>query len=249
MKIVMNDVTLLKDSLDAINGLITEATFDFSPKGLILKAIDPAVVAMTTLNMLPTCFTQFEVDKDVKLTVNLDYFLEVLKRAKQSDKVIIELLNEQGTLKVSMIGNTKKEFTVALLENPDKEQKIPVPQFEGEVIVENDVLREAVKNCQMVSDCATFHADKDKFVISAAGELNNVMQELTKDSPSLKELTFKDKHESKYSLEYLDKIMRGDKVAENTIIRFKNDYLLEIEYKTVDKLSLAFILAPRVDND
>lgn len=249
MKIVINDVTLLRDSLDAISGLINEATFEFSPNGLMLKAIDPAVVAMTVLKMMPTCFTQYDVNSNLKLTVNLDYFLEVLKRIKQSDKTIIELNEDEGTLKVSMIGNMNREFVIALLENPEKEQKIPEPEFEGEVIVDNNVLKEGVKNCQMVSDCATFTANSKKFIISAMGDLNNVKQELTKDSPSLKELTYKKEHVSKYSLEYLDKIIRGDKVADSTIIRFKTDYLLEVEYKSLDKLSLAFILAPRVDND
>ncbi|MBN1923893.1 MAG: DNA polymerase sliding clamp [Nanoarchaeota archaeon] len=249
MKIVMNDVTLLRDSLDAISGLINEATFEFSPKGMVLKAIDPAVVAMTVLQMLPTCFTQYEVPSNVKLTVNLDYFLEVLKRARQSDKVIIELQSETGSLKISMKGSMNREFVVALLENPEKEQKIPVPEFVGEIILDNNVLREAVKNCQMVSDCALFTVTPNKFVISASGDLNNVKQELTKDSPALKNLTYKEEQSSKYSLEYLEKIMRGDKVSEDTRIRFKTNYLMEIEYKTQDKLSLAFILAPRVDND
>jgi len=249
MKIVMNDISLLKDSLDAISGLINEATFEFSPEGLTLKAIDPAIVAMTMLKMLPTCFSQYEIESTVKITVNLDYFLEVLKRVKQSDKVIIELDNAKGVLKVSMRGNMNREFLIALIENPEKEQKVPNPEFEGEIIVDNNVLREAVKNCQMVSDCATFIANNEWFEISASGDLNNVKQELTKDSPFLKQLRYPIEQKSKYSLEYLDKIIRGDKVSEQTIIKFKTDYLLMVEYKTIDKISLTFILAPRVDND
>ena len=148
-----------------------------------------------------------------------------------------------------MKGNLNREFVIALLENPEKEQKIPVPEFVGEVVLDNNVLREAVKNCQMVSDCASFEVTPQSFRISASGDLNNVKHELNKDSPSLKDLTFKEDHSSKYSLEYLEKIMRGDKVSNETRIRFKTNYLLEIEYKMQDKLSLAFILAPRVDND
>jgi proliferating cell nuclear antigen len=245
----MDDVSSLRDSLDAISGLVNEATFEFSPSGLILKAVDPAVVALTVLQMLPTCFTQYEVKSPVKITLNLDYFLEVLKRAKQSDKVIIELQSDKGNIKVSMSGNTKRNFVVALLENPEKEQKIPTPEFAGEIVVENDVMREAVKDCQMVSDCATFKATQTTFTISATGDINQVKHELTKDSPSLKSITFKEEQSSKYSLEYLEKIIRGDKVADETKLKFKTNHLLEVEYKMKDKLSLTFILAPRVDNE
>jgi len=249
MKIVMNDVSLLRDSLDAISGLVNEATFEFTSNGLSLKAIDPAVVAMTILKMMPSCFDQYSLEGDVKLTINLDYLLEVLKRVKSSDKVIIELLSDAGNLKISMVGNFNREFKIGLIENPEKEQKVPSPEFIGQIIIDNNVLRDAVKNCQMVSDCATFSANPKKFSITAAGDLNNVVHDLSKDSPYLKELSVLNEESSKYSLEYLEKIIRGDKVAEQTIIKFKKDYLLQIEYKTPDKLSLTFILAPRVEND
>jgi proliferating cell nuclear antigen len=249
MKIVMNDVSLLRDSLDAISGLVNEATFEFTNNGLSLKAIDPAVVAMTILKMMPTCFDQYDLEGDVKLTINLDYLLEVLKRVKVSDKVIIELVSDAGNLKISMVGNLNREFRIGLIENPDKEQKVPSPEFSGQIIIDNNVLRDAVKNCQMVSDCTTFTASPEKFSITAAGDLNNVVHDLGKDSPYLKELSVLNEEVSKYSLEYLEKIIRGDKVSEETIIKFKKDYLLQIEYKTVDKLSLIFILAPRVEND
>ena len=140
MKIVMNDISLLKDSLDAISGLINEATFEFTSQGLTLKAIDPAIVAMTILKMMPTCFSQYEIESPIKITINIDYFLEVLKRVKSSDKVIIELDNEKGILKVLMKGNMNREFVIALIENPEKEQKVPNPEFEGEIIVDNNVL-------------------------------------------------------------------------------------------------------------
>ncbi|MDD2678960.1 MAG: DNA polymerase sliding clamp [Candidatus Nanoarchaeia archaeon] len=249
MKIVMNDVSLLRDSLDAISGIVNEATFEFTSNGLGLKAIDPAVVAMTILKMAPSCFDQYDLGGDVKLTVNLDYLLEVLKRVKPSDKVIIELIADAGNLKISMIGNLNREFKIGLIENPDKEQKVPAPEFSGQIIIDNNVLRDAVKNCQMVSDCATFSASPEKFSISASGDLNNVVHDLTKDSPYLKELSVLSEESSKYSLEYLEKIIRGDKVSADTIIKFKKDYLLQVEYKTPDKLSLIFILAPRVEND
>ncbi|MDD4353154.1 MAG: hypothetical protein PHN56_01715 [Candidatus Nanoarchaeia archaeon] len=249
MKIVMNDISLLRDSLDAISGLVNEATFEFTSNGLSLKAIDPAVVAMTILKIMPTCFDQYDLEGDVKITINLDYLLEVLKRAKISDKIIIELISDAGNLKISMIGNLNREFKIGLIENPDKEQKVPTPEFSGQIIIDNNVLRDAVKNCQMVSDCATFTANPQKFSITAAGDLNNVVHDLGKDSPYLKELSILNDESSKYSLEYLEKIIRGDKVSEQTIIKFKKDYLLQVEYVTIDKLSLIFILAPRVEND
>ena len=38
-------------------------------------------------------------------------------------------------------------------------------------------------------------------------------------------------------------------IAENVDVFFSQDYPLRLDYKALDKVSLSFILAPRVEND
>ena len=57
------------------------------------------------------------------------------------------------------------------------------------------------------------------------------------------------KHKAKYSLEYLKKMISGSKLADKVSLQFNTDYPLKIQYTVLDKLSMSFILAPRVDND
>ena len=57
------------------------------------------------------------------------------------------------------------------------------------------------------------------------------------------------KVKSKYSIEYLKKMVAGSKLSEKVEIHFNKDYPLRLDYKEVDKVQLSFILAPRVEND
>jgi hypothetical protein len=50
-------------------------------------------------------------------------------------------------------------------------------------------------------------------------------------------------------VEYLKKMVQGGKLADRVIINFNKDYPLKLSYISVDKVSLSFILAPRVEND
>ncbi|MBS3164526.1 DNA polymerase sliding clamp, partial [Candidatus Woesearchaeota archaeon] len=59
----------------------------------------------------------------------------------------------------------------------------------------------------------------------------------------------KSKARSKYSVEYLKKMVPAAKLADSVQIKFSQDYPLMLDYKVIDKVSLSFILAPRVDND
>ena len=54
---------------------------------------------------------------------------------------------------------------------------------------------------------------------------------------------------SKYSIEYLKKIVKGGKLSNMAEISFNKDYPLKVEFKEVDKVMMSFILAPRVEND
>ena len=44
-------------------------------------------------------------------------------------------------------------------------------------------------------------------------------------------------------------MMQGAKLADMVQVKFSKDYPLKIEYIVQNKVELAFVLAPRVDND
>jgi DNA polymerase III sliding clamp (beta) subunit (PCNA family) len=53
---------------------------------------------------------------------------------------------------------------------------------------------------------------------------------------------------SRYSLEYLQKFIKGAKLSEKTVLKFANDHPLRIDIKN-DFMDLSFLLAPRVENE
>ena len=54
---------------------------------------------------------------------------------------------------------------------------------------------------------------------------------------------------SKYSIEYLKKMIGASKLSDVVELGFNKDYPLKMDFKAVDKLLLSFILAPRVENE
>ena len=54
---------------------------------------------------------------------------------------------------------------------------------------------------------------------------------------------------AKYSVEYLKKMIQGSKLADKVKIQFNKDYPLKLDYHTIDKVMLSFILAPRVESE
>jgi hypothetical protein len=51
------------------------------------------------------------------------------------------------------------------------------------------------------------------------------------------------------AINYLKKIMACSRLTDKMIIKLKDDYPALFIYNVPDKLSMSFILAPRVEND
>jgi DNA polymerase III sliding clamp (beta) subunit (PCNA family) len=110
-------------------------------------------------------------------------------------------------------------------------------------------LNDAIADVDVVAESVTFTADKNLFVLSAEGDLSQVNIEIKASENTKIEISGEEKIKAKYSIEYLKKMINGSKLSDEVTIQFNKDYPLKLEYKSVDKLMLSFILAPRVENN
>lgn len=92
-----------------------------------------------------------------------------------------------------------------------------------------------------------FTCTKDKVILKSEDAGRDSCVEIKAD----KETSIKCESEvvCKYPSEYLSRIMESSKISDNVFIQYKVDYPLQMEFKVPDKMSLGFILAPRVEND
>ena len=248
MKLVLADATLLKDSISVISDLVNEARFKVTKDGLDLVAMDPANVAMVIFKFLSSSFTEYEVEKDMEIGVNLTNLRQILRRVSASDIVTLEV-TEENKLKVQLKGKTKRTFSLPLIELEEKEQRIPNLTFPVAITAKSTLLNDAVADADIVAESASFAAEAGTFTISAEGDLSQAHIEAKNDDDTKIKSETTAKVKAKYSIEYLKKMINASKLSDNVEIFFNQDYPLKLEYKVMDKLLLSFILAPRVEND
>ena len=246
-KATIQDVSFLKDIFDSVSSLITEATFRLSNEGIELTAMDAASVAMVILKILPSAFIEYECDKEEQMTINIGNFVNVLKRAKANDKITLEL--GESKLKIKMIGDFKRNFSIPLIDITQTQNKAPELSFKCKVELVSNALKDGIKDASMVSDCVIFEAKPDSFTIKSFGDLSETALELTKDSPSLISIECNEEIKAKYSIDYLEKMMKALKSNEKVTLKFSSDYPVRIDYASVDRFQLSYILAPRVDTE
>lgn len=248
MKLTLAEPRLLKESINIISELVNEATFKIDSSKIELIAMDPANVAMVDFKLLNTAFAEYDVPKEVTLAVNLDNLKAILKRAKPTDSIILSLDETNNKLNIELVGENKRTFNLSLLDLDEEEHKIPNLNFSVNIETLTSKFDEAVEDMGVIAESVALLTENNEFTIKSESNLSDAKVVI----PSTEETkieTNENKVSSKYSIEYLKKIIKGSKLAENAMIRFGQDYPLKVEYVLLDKLKLGFILAPRVSND
>jgi proliferating cell nuclear antigen len=245
MKLTLADSKYLKESVSILSELVTEGTFKVSPDNIELIAMDPANVAMVVFRLMGSTFTEYDVKKQELLGINLNNFKQVLRRAKADDQITVEV--EDNKLKITLKGSSMRTFHLPLIDVEEREQKIPDLKFGATIITKATVLNEAIEDADIVGESVTFIADTKRFAVSATGDLNKANIDIDADENT--KISASEKVKSKYSIEYLKKMIQGSKLSDTVRIEFSKDYPLRLEYLEKDKVQLVFILAPRVDND
>lgn len=245
MKLTLTDIKYFKEPVSIISDLVAEAKFKIGPDAIELVAMDPANVAMVVFKLFSSSFVEYSVKEPVGISINLNNLKQVLRRAKGNDTLTLEIA--ENKLKLTLKGTSVRTFFLPILDLDDKEQRVPDLKFAATVTLPSESVNEAIDDVDIVGESVSFIAEEHKFTVLASGDLNKAMVEMKADETT--KVIAEEKVKSKYSIEYLKKMIQGGKLSDTAMIQFSKDYPLKLEYKVLNKVQLAFILAPRVEND
>ena len=248
MKLTLAEPRYFKESIGIISELVNEARFNINKNAIELVAMDPANVAMVIFKLLSSNFTEYNVEKDTSIAINLNNLKQILRRANPNDMLSIEL-GDENKLKIQLKGNQTRTFSLPIIDIEEKEQKIPELKFTTTIKTKSPILTNAVEDADIVAESLSLIAEPKRFIVRAEGDLSNAKIEINESDETEIKTDAKEPVKAKYSVEYLKKMVLGDKISEDVVIQFSKDYPLKIDYKVLDKVQLAFILAPRVENE
>lgn len=233
---------IFSDVVGIISELVTEVKIKVSKEGMSIIAIDPANVAMIVFKLPATAFSVLEVEAE-DIGVDLASLKAVLKRCAVGSSLVMK--TEENILKLEISDRTKREFTLSLIDLDRKEKPIPSLEFAAKVEINANELLDAIEDCAIVADACSFESELDRFSVYAKGSLNSAKLTYSSDEAYIESPS---KQKSKYSLEYLQKMMRASKLTEKAVINFSSDYPLKLDFNT-PIIQLSFILAPRVETE
>ena len=239
---------MLKDMITAISTLVDEATFNLTPEGLKLRAMDPSRVAMIDFEWPKTVFDEYTCDTPTKMCINIGEILKLLRRTAKDESV--ELAHDEKTnrLNISIKGKYERTFNMPTLEATEEEVPTPKINFNIHAKVTTEGLHQAIEDVLLVSDHVKIEVDPEKLTMRAAGDLMGATIELKKGSDALLELEAKEPSKATFSLSYLSEIIKTAAGASDiATLEFSSDMPIRIDFQQPKEGKLTFYLAPRIE--
>lgn len=243
MKITTEKPKELLDVIRAINDIKNEVTLSFDKDGLRVQTTDPTMVMMIDLSYSTKNFTEYQLDKDTQISVNLDTLRDILKRAKNTD--VLSLSQEDNQLLVDIVGKSKRCFKTPLIVIDDEETNIPNLTFKANVELDKNLFEENIKDCRLITDVATVEMDNEMVTLKSDDCGSQVNTEINIDAGT-KEQT--EMVKSKFALEYLSRAFKFAKHTTKVRLEMSDDYPIRFSFDT-EHFKLNYVIAPRVDDD
>jgi proliferating cell nuclear antigen len=236
---------VLKGIIDVTSPLVNEVKFNINSKGIFLRAVDPAHVAMIDLNIEKKAFEEYKAD-DMELGVDMDKLAGIMRLSTSGDIVTLDY-DETANRLIIKIGNlVRKMSLIDTAGMPDP--KMPNLNLPAKAILKASEINRGVKASEAVSDHLAVIVNKDNFEMFAEGDTDTVNLKLPKDL--LVELTSDNLYKSLFSIDYFSNMIKPVKGDDDVTIYLGNDNPIKLEFNIANnKGHVKYLLAPRIESE
>ena len=238
----------LQQAIDAAHAVVDECRVHLCDDGLVIRAVDPANVAMVDEHVSAEAFETYDTDCG-EIGIDLGRLAEVVGIANEEDD-LVQFDLDAKTRKLDVQVNAV-EYTLALID-PEAirmEPDIPDLDLPASFSIGQADFKRAIRAADMVSDHVWFRVDADDgcFVAGAEGDTDDVELEIGEE-----ELENADLHEadSLFSLDYLKDLRKPLPKDTAVDVQLGREFPVVLEFELADgAIDVTYMLAPRIQGD
>ncbi len=231
-----------------IQSLVEEASFEGTAEGITFRAMDPSHVALIDLTWPNAGFEKYDCDKQHKLTVRVEDFVKLLRRAGPKDSVTMQA-GDDDMLTLKFQNGYKREFQIHLIESTYSPTPLPKLSFDSKMVLKESAFEDILNDVQTISDHIMLEATKDKIIFTGKSDSGSASIPIEKGNDALESMEVGKESKATYSLQYLLNIVKAAGGAtEKVVCEYSSKMPLKMEFalgETGGRIN--FYLAPRIE--
>ncbi|MCK4996416.1 MAG: proliferating cell nuclear antigen (pcna) [Thermoplasmatales archaeon] len=236
---------VLKGIIDVTSPLVNEVKLNITSKGISLRAVDPAHVAMVDLQVKDKAFEEYKAT-DMELGIDMDKLSGIMRLSSSGDMVSLEYDEDTNRLIVKIGNLVRKMGLIDTAGMPDP--KMPNLNLPAKVVLKASELSQGVRASEAVSDHLALTVNKDNFELFAEGDTDTVNLKLPKDL--VVELNTTGKCKSLFSIDYFSNMIKPVRGEDPITIMIGNDNPIKVEFDIAEKKGhVIYLLAPRIESE
>ncbi|MGC8662184.1 MAG: proliferating cell nuclear antigen (pcna) [Candidatus Micrarchaeia archaeon] len=245
-EIKIDNAKYWRDCVESIVSLIDEGSFNISKEGISLKAMDPSGISMVSFSMPSKAFSKFDVEKPTSIGLNIENLGKVLSRARDDETLIMK--DADSKLLMEFVGKgVRRRYKIPLIDVRKNVEKEPNVQFDANIEVSGEPLKEIIKDANLISSYISFKAAKDNFTITAHGDSGELEEIHESDGNVIKKLETQKTANATFNLEYLENMVKSCPIGSPISMALKTDEPIKMSYNIGDA-TITYFLAPYMES-
>ncbi|MCX6803029.1 MAG: hypothetical protein NTY48_00485 [Candidatus Diapherotrites archaeon] len=225
----------LKVAVESISSFIPEGNFRFSDKGVSFRAVDPSQVVLVDYFVDKKNFDKYIMEPNF-VGIDLVELNRILARALPNDKLLLDISDAE--MKIKFEGELKRSFRLPLIDVSGDEVKIPSIEYESKIEISASSFKEILKDASLFGSSIVLKLIEGKFFVEARGAQGMMESEATKAA----HISSKSEINAKFSLNFLQNIVRQADGEKSITIELKNDSAMRVSFQ-IGPAKIIFYLA------
>mmetsp|Transcript_83547 Transcript_83547/g.269320 ORF Transcript_83547/g.269320 Transcript_83547/m.269320 type:complete len:259 (-) Transcript_83547:172-948(-) len=246
---------LLKKVVDAIKDLCKDVNFDCSEKGIQVQSMDSSHVALVSLLLRESAFSEFKCERPMSLGMNVESLSKVLKMCAPGDKLKVRWESGADTVSFQCEGGEDRiaDFDLKLMQIESEHMEIPEQHYKVVVKLPSSEFQRICRDLREFGETMQIKASKEGITFSVQGDLgagNVLLKPREADKPEDRvSLTVHEPVTATFALRYLVNFSKAAPLCGSVELGLGADAPLLVKYdlENADNGHMQFYLAPKID--
>jgi len=252
----LQQAVLLKKVVDAMRDLCKDINFDCSEKGLQVQSMDSSHVALVSLLLRESAFSDFNCERPTSLGMNVDSLAKILKMCGPNDSLKIRW--QTGADIVSFqceSGDDDRiaDFDLKLMQIESEHMEIPEQHYKVSARLPSAEFQKICRDLKEFGETMQVKASKEGITFSVHGDVgsgNVMLKPREAEKPEDKvSLTVHEPVTATFALRYLVNFAKAAPLCGSVELGLGPDapLLVKYELEKTENGHMQFYLAPKID--
>jgi len=241
--------------MGAMKDLCKDVNFDCSEKGLQVQCMDSSHVALVSLLLRESAFSEFKCERPTSLGMNVESLSKILKMCSPNDSLKVRYQSGADVVSFQCEGGEDRiaDFDLKLMQIESEHMEIPEQHYKVTVKLPSSEFQKICRDLREFGETMQIKASKEGITFSVQGDVgagNVMLKPREAEKPEDKvTLTVHEPVTATFALRYLVNFSKAAPLCGSVELGLGPDAPLLVKYdlENADNGHMQFYLAPKID--